>query len=1120
MWEKTVSPTDLGAANAQEIRYIVQACNAVGLCSMATNRGAYFTPGQDIEPILTALKLDPTNPAEGTYGASATLRATLTLTDVNGPPIANQFVTFILGSEQRRTKTDGNGVGQVSLPLLALPDIDRDDQPDQQLLRATFGGTAEFASSFATQNFTINKQDTGIELSAVPGTVTASLTGRSPQPGGGVFNRPLGEETIFFIVRDQGGNIHQQAAVITNFEGQASLTVNPPRGEYDVFAYYSGPIPRPPESPDVELVDERYNPSAEAVGVVVVENSPPTAVDDFYTFDDPLTISPPGVLANDIDVDNDPLTVTQVISGPISGTLTIAPDGGFTYTPTLQFHGTDSFVYQVSDTDGLTDTATVSLEPTLCFFAEISPPEAMFLWPPKGLLHDVTVSVAGAEVTIVSVFQDEPVGKKQDAFIIDQDTVHLRAERLGSGNGRVYHIFFMADDGQGNVCASSVRVGVVPHDQSEPYDPALLDAFDEGPIYDSTIPGNIPPTAFDDLYTTTEDALLTIAATGVLSNDMDLDGDGLSVAAVNGDPAGVGFQISLSSNALLRLNSDGSFEYNPNHHFDYLVAGGLVTDTFTYQVGDGSDVSTATVAISVTGVNDAPTAVTDQTTTDEDTPLLDLDLLGNDTDPDDTVLSIISLETSATTGQATLTAGRVDYDPTGRFDDLAAGATATDYFSYTVSDPFGATATAVVTVTITGLAEPPVVNSDTGAATEDAPLNVSAPGVLGNDLVGDGGSLTISAVNGDAGTVNNPLTLASGALLTLYSDGSYTYDPNGQFEFLAVGEQASDAFSYTASNGAASSIGSVTITITGVNDIPTAGDDQAATAENQPVAIAVLGNDSDPDITDTLAVTSIDTTGTIGQVTNNNGTVTYNPNGQFDGLTAGQQAIDTFSYTVGDGNGGADIATVTVTINGVTAVPPTAANDAYSVAGNGALTAPAPGVLSNDSAAGGSSLTASLVAGPANGTLTLNANGSFVYSPNSGFSGSDSFTYQASDGAASSNVATVTITVNAVSGGPDAQDDAYTMNQGATLTISGPGVLGNDLAGDAGSLTVSAVNGDAGAVNNPLTLASGAQLTLNANGGFTFSPRSNFRGEDSFTYTINGGSDTATVTITVLRPNP
>src|SRR5919112_680356 len=98
---------------------------------------------------------------------------------------------------------------------------------------------------------------------------------------------------------------------------------------------------------------------------------------------------------------------------------------------------------------------------------------------------------------------------------------------------------------------------------------------------------------------------------------------------------------------------------------------------------------------------------------------------------------------------------------------------------------------------------------------------------------------------------------------------------------------------------------------------------------------------------------------------------------------------------------------------------PSAAGDSYSVAEDGTLSVPAPGVLSNDSDPDGDTMTAQLATGPSHGTLTLNSDGAFSYTPNADYNGVDSFTYKASDGTADSNVATATITVNPT--GADAQ---------------------------------------------------------------------------------------------------
>ena len=104
----------------------------------------------------------------------------------------------------------------------------------------------------------------------------------------------------------------------------------------------------------------------------------------------------------------------------------------------------------------------------------------------------------------------------------------------------------------------------------------------------------------------------------------------------------------------------------------------------------------------------------------------------------------------------------------------------------------------------------------------------------------------------------------------------------------------------------------------------------------------------------------------------------------------------------------------------------------------------APGVLGNDTDADGKPLTAALVGAPAHGTVTLNANGSFTYTPAANYNGPDSFTYRANDGTADSNVATVSITITAVNDAPAAAADAFTTNEDASLVVSAPGVLAND----------------------------------------------------------------------------
>ena len=186
---------------------------------------------------------------------------------------------------------------------------------------------------------------------------------------------------------------------------------------------------------------------------------------------------------------------------------------------------------------------------------------------------------------------------------------------------------------------------------------------------------------------------------------------------------------------------------------------------------------------------------------------------------------------------------------------------------------------------------------------------------------------------------------------------------------------------------------------------------------------------------------------------------------------------------------------------------PTAVEDSYGVDEDTALEVPVSGVLANDADPQGQPLSAVVLTGPASGSLSLRPDGSFMYTPNPNFNGSDSFTYTASDGIADSAPATVTIIVNAINDAPVAVDDSYSVDEDASVTVAAPGVTGND--GD--------VEGDALAALLVSPPAHGA-VSLGAAGSFAYTPEANFNGVDSFTYRASDGaveSAEATVAITV-----
>jgi VCBS repeat-containing protein len=385
----------------------------------------------------------------------------------------------------------------------------------------------------------------------------------------------------------------------------------------------------------------------------------------------------------------------------------------------------------------------------------------------------------------------------------------------------------------------------------------------------------------------------------------------------------------------------------------------------------------------------------------------------------------------------------------------------------------------------------PVAAGDAFSTAEDTVLTVATPGVLGNDSDPDGNPL--SAVLGSG---------PSHGTLTLNANGSFTYTPAPNYAGI-------DSFTYRASDGTlTSSLTTVTITVNAVNDAPTAADDTYNTAEDTALTVAtpgVLGNDSDPDDSQLSAVLgSGPSHGTL--TLNGNGSFTYSPDDNFNGS-------DSFTYRASDGTLTSSLTTVTITVNAVSDAP-TADDDTYSTDEDTALTVAAPGVLGNDKDPDGNPLSAVLVSGPSHGTLTLNANGSFIYTPAADYDGSDSFTYRASDGSLTSDPAKVTLTVTARNDTPTAANDAYSTAEDTTLTVNAPGVLGNDSDPDDDTLSAVRVSGP-----------SHGTLSLKADGSFTYSPDDNFNGSDSFTYqasddTLESNHATVTITITATNDSP
>ena len=379
--------------------------------------------------------------------------------------------------------------------------------------------------------------------------------------------------------------------------------------------------------------------------------------------------------------------------------------------------------------------------------------------------------------------------------------------------------------------------------------------------------------------------------------------------------------------------------------------------------------------------NEPPVATNDSYDMNEDAPLTVAapGVLENDTDADGDPLTAI-LVTGPEHGTLTLNSdGSFIYSPEDNWNG-------SDSFTYKADDGTVDSNPVAVALAVSPVNDLPVAVNDSYTANEDASLTVAAPGVLENDTDTDGDPLSAILVTGpEHGT------------LTLNSDGSFTYSPEDNWN-------GSDSFTYKANDGATdSNPAAVTLTVNPVNDAPVAADDTASTNEDTQVDIPVstlLVNDSDVD-GDALSLVEINnvTSGTVALVGE---TITFTPTTNFHGEAG-------FDYTITDDTT-LDTAHVTIMVTPLND-PPTASNDSYSTNEDTPLTVATPGVLENDTDADGDLLNAILVTGPQHGTLTLNPDGSFTYSPDIDWSGIDSFRYKSNDGLEDSNTATVTITV-------------------------------------------------------------------------------------------------------------
>ncbi|EPO3067006.1 RTX toxin [Vibrio parahaemolyticus] len=934
--------------------------------------------------------------------------------------------------------------------------------------------------------------------------------------------------------------------VITTEEDTAvtiNVLVNDSDVEGDVLSIQSASVPS--EQGSVDIVDgkllftpaENFNGEAtityivtdgdltdEAKVTVTVTpvNDSPVAVDDTTSIqeDTPVTID---VLSNDTDVDGDKLSIQSATVPEAQGKVEIV-DGKLVFTPAENFNGHAEITYTVTDGQ-LTDEAKVTVTvnpvndaPTIKVDAVESITENAVSTDtvvatltvrdtdtPEDQLtvslennsngyfvlvgNEVKLTQAGVDavnndelnlkdLTISASVSDgvNPTANDSDSLIVnrvnDAPTVeNAIADQVLSEDFDTYTIdlneVFKDTDSSlefsvsGN---SSIQISIVsgvatitPTADWNGKETITFTAKDpSGESVSQTVNFTVTPVADieADKTTVVEDTPTIIK---VLGNDtFEDDGKVVSLDTNNGP-----------SNGTVSVNPDGSVTYTPNDNY-------VGKDTFTYIVTSGGVSESTTVSVDVTPVNDAPVAKDDIATTQEDTAVT-IDVLPNDTDVDGDTLSIQSASVPSDQGTVEIVDGKLVFTPAENFNGHAE-------ITYTVTDG-QLTDEAKVTVTVNPVNDAPTIKVDAvESITEDA---VNTDTVVATLTVRDTDTpedqLTVSLENNSNGyfvLVGNDVKLTQAGVDAVNNDELNLKD-------LTISASVSDGVNPTASD-------SDSLIVNRVNDAPTVENAIADQELSEDFATYTIDlNDAFKDSDSALNFSVSGNSNVLVSI--ENGIATISPTADWNGS-------ETLTFTATDPSGESISQTVNFTVAPVADI---VADKATVVEDTSTVIK----VLGNDTFEGdGKVVSLDTNNGPANGTVSVNPDGSVTYTPNDNYHGTDSFTYIVTSGGVSEST-TVSVDVTPVNDAPVAKDDIATTQEDTAVTID---VLPNDsdVDGDKLSIESASVPKEQGTVEV-------------VNGKLVFTPAENFNGDAEITYTVTDGelTDEAKVTVTVNPVN-
>ncbi|MEJ3959405.1 tandem-95 repeat protein [Brachymonas sp. G13] len=854
----------------------------------------------------------------------------------------------------------GGGGGAAPVPAKPLITVDApDNTPDTT---PTITGTTDAP---------VGSTVTVVVKDSAGGTQTVTTT---VQPDGTYSvdvpkALPEGGYTATATVKDPAGNTGMATDPGSVDTTAPAITVDAPDNTTDTTPTITGTTDAPVGSTVTVVVKD----SAGGTQTVTTTVQP----DGTYSVDVPKALPEGGYTAT--ATVKDPAGNTGMATDPGSVDTTApaitvdAPDNTTDTTPTIT--GTtdapvgSTVTVVVKDSAGGTQTVTTTVQPGGTYSVEV--PKAL---PEGGYTATATVQDPAGNIASASDFVDSP-----ETVTTDEDTPVSGSVLDGTtsvdGPVTVTEFTVGGTTYQAGETATITGVGTIvvnadgtytftPNDNWNGTVPSVGYTVTDGSSTDTSklditvTPVDDPFTDADETVTTDED---TPVSGSVLDGTTSVDGPvTVTEFTVGGTTYQAGETATITGVGTIVVNADGTYTFTPNDNWNGTVP------SVGYTVTDGSSTDTSKLDITVTPVNDAPIANNDTASVLENATLTTTASQGvlatyssasvnsvADTDVDGDTLTVTAVHTGTETG--TGTSGTVGSALTGTWgvltlnadgsysyvaskaDSLAAGATATDVFTYTISDGKGGTDTAQLTITITGVNDAPVDGNETNVTNEDTTLTVldgAAGDLLNNATDVDGGTLSITSytIAGMTGTytAGQSVTITGKGTITINANGSYTFVPVANWNGMVP------QITYTVSDGqGGTDTSTLDITVTPVNDAPVDGNETNSVLEDTTLTVAdgatgdLLNNATDVD-GDNLTIASYTIAGVTGTYTAGQsaqiagiGTITINGNGSYTFVPAlnWNGTVPLITYTVADGKGGFDTSTLQLTVNPVNDPP-------------------------------------------------------------------------------------------------------------------------------------------------------------------------------------------------------